>query len=114
MRFESEIVAEKILPAIRKLMAERLHSDYGHTQEEIAIELDLTQPAVSQYLKGKRADSELVEEMLEDPQIKILLEEAVSKAAKNQGFVQEISEIVSTGRAKGIFSEYFEDARKVT
>lgn len=113
MRFESEVVSEEILPAIRKIIAESLHRDYGHTQEEIANTMDVTQPAVSQYLKGKRADSDLVEKLTDDPQIQLLVEDAVSKAAKNERFVEEMRDIVSTGRAKGIFRERFEDAERV-
>lgn len=113
MRFESEVVSEEILPAIRKIIAESLHSDYGHTQEEIANTMDVTQPAVSQYLKGKRADPELVEKLADDHQIQLLIEEAVSKAAKNEDFVEEMSDILNTGRDKGLFREKFEDAERV-
>lgn len=113
MRFESEVVSEEILPAIRKIIAESLHRDYGHTQEEIANTMDLTQPAVSQYLKGKRADSDLVEKLTDDPQIQLLVEDAVSKAAKNESFVQEMRDILKTGRDKGLFRERFEDSKRV-
>lgn len=113
MRFESEVVSEEILPAIRKIVAESLHQDYGHTQEEIANTMDITQPAVSQYLKGKRADSELVEKLTDDPQIQLLIEDAVSNAARNEDFVDEMREILRTGRDKGLFRERFEDAERV-
>ena len=113
MKFESEVVSEEILPAIRKLVAESLHKDYGHTQEEIAATMEVTQPAVSQYLKGKRADKDLVETLSSDPQIQILIEDAVSKAARNKSFVSEISEIIQTGRDKGIFGERLREAERV-
>lgn len=113
MRFESEVVSEEILPAIRKIIAESLHQDYGHTQEEIAAAMDLTQPAVSQYLKGKRAESGLVNELKDDPQVQILIEDAVSKVAQNQEFVEEMAEILKTGRDKGLFREKFEDTQRI-
>lgn len=113
MRFESEVISEEILPAVRKIIAESLHSDYGHTQDEIANTMDLTQPAVSQYLKGKRADSKTVNQLKEDPQVRLLIEEAVSNAARNQGFVEEMAEIIRTGRDKGLFNEKFEDVERV-
>lgn len=113
MRFESEVMTEEIIPAVRKVIAESLHQDYGHTQEEIANVMDLTQPAVSQYLKGKRADSSTVEKLKDDPQVQLLIEEAVSKAAKNNDFISEMAEIIRTGRDKGLFKEKFEDAKRV-
>lgn len=113
MRFESEVVSEELLPAVRKIIAESLHRDYGHTQEEIANTMDITQPAVSQYLKGKRAESDLVKTLTDDPQIQLLVEDAVSKAAKNERFVEEMREIISTGRDKGLFQERFRDAERV-
>lgn len=113
MKFESEVISGEILPAVRKLIAESLHSNYGHTQEEIANTMDLTQPAVSQYLKGKRADSQTVNQLKEDPQVQLLVEDAVSNAARNKGFVEEMAEIIRTGRDKGLFSEKFEDVERV-
>lgn len=112
MRFESEIVSDEILPAIRKIIADRLQNDYGYTQEEIAAKLDVTQPAVSQYLKGKRSDSDIVEKLKGDPQINILLDDTVSNAAKNRNFSSEIREIITTSRDKGIFKKKFEDAER--
>lgn len=112
MRFESEVVAGELLPAIRKIIADRLHQDYGHTQEEIAQELEVTQPAVSQYLRGERASKEVVEALVEDPQIDVLLDDAVSKAAKNQDFSGEVRDVVSTVRDKGILKEKFEDTAR--
>lgn len=112
MRFESEIVAEEILPAIRKIIADRLHYDYGYTQEEIARKLEVTQPAVSQYLKGKRSDGEVVDILKEDPQTDVVLDDVVGRAAKNESFAGEIRQVVQTSRDKGLFKEKFEDAER--
>ncbi|MFB6145608.1 MAG: transcriptional regulator [Candidatus Nanohaloarchaea archaeon] len=113
MKFESEIVAEDLLPAIRKIIATRLHADYGYTQEEIAAKLEITQPAVSQYLKGKRADSSVVKKLKEDPQTDIFLEDAASKAAKGEKFSDDIAQVIKTSRDKGLFKEKFRDADRV-
>lgn len=112
MRFESEVISEEILPAIRKIIADRLHQDYGHTQEEIARELNVTQPAVSQYLQDKRADEDVTKTLIEDPQTNLIIDDAVSEAAKNQDFSKEISDIVRTVRDKGLFKEKFEDTKR--
>jgi len=112
MRFECEVVANEILPALRKIITERLSSDYGLTQEEIAGKLGLTQPAVSQYLEGKRARKQTVKNLQEDPQIDIILDEAVSLAAKDEDFSTEIGQIIDTSRDKGLFKEKFRDTKK--
>jgi len=113
MRFESEVVSEELLPSVRKVIADRLKDSYGLTQEEIAARLDVTQPAVSQYLKGKRSDPDVVKKFKEDPQTNILLDDATSKAARNKNFSSEIREVIQTSRDKGLFKEKFEDAERV-
>ena len=51
-----ELMSKEILPAIRALMAKRL-LDNGFSQKDVAGRLGLTQPAISQYKRGTRADS---------------------------------------------------------
>ncbi|MFB6147470.1 MAG: transcriptional regulator [Candidatus Nanohaloarchaea archaeon] len=113
MRFDIEVVSDDLLPAIRSIMATRLSKDYGYTQEEIAVKLGVTQPAVSQYMRGSRADEEVIRSLKDDPQVDILLDEATSKAAKDEDFSPEISNTVQTVRDKGIFKERFEDTSQL-
>ena len=47
---------ERLIPIIRASLAERLVREGFHTKE-IADALNVTQPAVTQYLKGKRGKS---------------------------------------------------------
>lgn len=49
----SEPLTERLLPALRAAVAQRL-TDRGYTQEEVAELMGLTQPAVSQYCSMKR------------------------------------------------------------
>ncbi len=49
-----EIVAQKLLPLFRSLVAEKLIEKYGFTQSEAAERLGTTQPAISQYISMKR------------------------------------------------------------
>lgn len=113
MKFESEIITEKLLPAVRSIMATKLREDYGLKQTEIARNLGITQAAVSNYLNKGRADQQIVEDLNEDPQISILLDEAVSKAAQEEDFSAEISDVLRNVRDKGLMKEYFRDARKL-
>lgn len=59
MRFlPSEVKARFVIPAVRKELSKKM-SEKGLSQTEIANELGLTQSAVSQYLRNKRAVSKL-------------------------------------------------------
>lgn len=113
MRFESEVVSEELLPAVRKTIATRLMKEYGYTQEEIAVKLNVTQPAVSQYIQGKRADSNIVNKLKDDPQIDIIIDDAVSNAAQDKDFSDEIRRIVSNVRDKGLLKERFEGTDRI-
>ncbi|MDY6761411.1 MAG: helix-turn-helix domain-containing protein [Candidatus Nanohaloarchaea archaeon] len=64
MRLACETVVKDILPAVRSLVAKELKEE-GYTQTEIADALDLTQPAVSQYLNAARGRK--VQRIQEDP-----------------------------------------------
>lgn len=113
MRFEAEVIANDLLPAVRSIVSEKLHRDYGLTQEEIAARLEITQPAVSQYLSNLRADEDVVEKLREDSQVEVLLDDIASKASKDQDFSAEISQLVNTVRDKGLLKERFEGTKKL-
>jgi predicted transcriptional regulator len=113
MRFESEVVSEDLLPSIRSIMARQMSEEYGLNQREIAELLDLTQPAVSQYLNKKRADQEIVDKLKDDPQTGILLNDAADKAAKEENYTEELRNIVTTVRDKGIMKEKFSEAERI-
>jgi predicted transcriptional regulator len=48
---------ETLLPAVRALIADSLVKEFGHSRKEAAYILNLTTAAVSQYLKGQRAEA---------------------------------------------------------
>ena len=52
MKPPCEIVVKKIIPAVRSILAMELSEKYGMSQAEIAENLSITQPAVSQYLNS--------------------------------------------------------------
>ena len=113
MKFESEVISEKLLPAVRSIIATKLKDDYGLKQIEIARKLDITQAAVSNYMRKGRADQEIVDNLNDDPQIAILLDDAAGKAAKDEDFAPEISDVLRNVRDKGLMKEHFRDAKKL-
>ena len=113
MRFEVEVVSEEILPAIRSMIAKELKDDYGLIQREIANKLDVTQPAVSNYLNDSRADPKVMQKIQEDPQIQLLIDDAAGKAAKNENYADEISQIIWNIRDKGLVKKRFSDTEKI-
>ena len=113
MRFESEVLTEDLLPAIRSIMASRLDEEFGLNQYEIAELLNLTQPAVSQYLNNKRAGKKLKDNLKDDPQIDLLLKEAADNAAAEEDFSEEIENVVTAVRDKGILKQEFKQAERI-
>lgn len=113
MKFELEVISEEVLPAIRSLLAQELSDSYGMKQAEIARKMDVTQPAVSNYLNDERSDEEIKEKISEDPQIQILLEDAAGKAAKDEDYSEEVSQIIWNMRDRGMIKERLEDAEKI-
>lgn len=53
MRLRCERIVSEVLPAVRSVLARELQ-EQGYSQTEIAEYLDVTQPAVSQYLNASR------------------------------------------------------------
>jgi predicted transcriptional regulator len=113
MKFEAEVISEEVLPAIRSILASKLQREYGMMQKEIAYKLDLTQPAVSQYLSGTRADQKIIDKIMDDPQISILLNDAAGNIATDDDYQEELSDAVRTIKDKGILKEKFEDTEKL-
>jgi len=49
-----EVIVTDVLPALRALITHELMNTHGLNQIEIAKKLGITQPAISQYIKGLR------------------------------------------------------------
>ena len=82
MKLFCETIVPKFLPAIRALVANTLITEHGLTQTEAAKRLGITQPAISQYLKGLRGR-----------QVKVLM--------KNKRIMKKIEELSNEILVKG-------------
>jgi predicted transcriptional regulator len=113
MKFEAEVIAEEVLPAIRSILASKLQQEYGFMQKEIAYKLELTQTAVSKYLTGARAEQDVIQKLEDDPQVNILLNDAAGNIAKDEDYKEEIADAIRTIKDKGLLKEKFGDAEKL-
>ena len=87
MIYPQEIEVWYILPAIRREIAKHL-IDSGLKQKEVALKLGVTEAAVSQYMKDKRAN-----EIVFDVTIKKAIERAAKRLVVNDDIMREITKI---------------------
>ena len=87
MIYPQEIEVWYILPAIRRELAKSLIK-YGLTQKEIASKLGITESAISQYIKEKRAKS-----INFDNDIKKSIQESAKGIIKNGNVMKEVAKI---------------------
>ncbi len=72
----SEPIVNEILPALRSIVAQELQAK-GYSQNEIATLLEVTQPAVSQYLNEERG-TQAIETIREDEELRMKAETIAS------------------------------------
>lgn len=109
MKIPCEIVVWYLLPTIRKEVARELVSVHGFTQSKVAKVFGVTDAAVSQYLKNKRGDYDVV---LNNPGYALVQEEISAAASRiaNTGteFSQELCNICLVAKSTGILSKIYE------
>ena len=95
--FPQEIEVWYILPAIRKQLAAKL-VDSGMSQKEVANLMQLTEAAISQYKKLKRA-----KENIFNPEIDREIEKSVKEILKDKKVItNEISHLAQFIKESGI------------
>ena len=63
MLLPSEIEAKSLIPAIRAMLAKKLTIEYKMKEEFVAKVLGVTQAAISNYIRGTRGDTELINKL---------------------------------------------------
>ncbi len=92
--FHQEVEVWYLLPAIRREIANFMKKN-GLKQKEIARKLHMTEAAVSNYMKHKRAS-----EVKFDPDFRKDIEKAAENISKNKDFVNEIEVLCRTFRSQ--------------
>lgn len=96
METRQEVEVWHVLPAIRRALVLEF-KEQGLKQRKIAGLLDITESAVSQYLKDKRAKLELPEDLREE-----LRKSAHIIIKDKKSLMQELQRICDIVRKKGI------------
>ena len=92
MQQPQEIEVWYILPAIRRELAKVMIEKYSLTQKEVAKILNVTEPAISQYLKSKRA-----KEVKFTKATMVKIEESVDKIIKdNSVLIEEMQKLCTS------------------
>ncbi|KXA95877.1 hypothetical protein AKJ65_00025 [candidate division MSBL1 archaeon SCGC-AAA259E19] len=116
MRPPCEIVATKVLPAIRTVLVKDLINRHELSQKEVAESLGVTQAAVSQYLSSTRGDRDL-EDKLKNSKLFGRIRELSDKIAEGNPQKSQISEdfcdICRLIRKEGFFPNFVPKMRRL-
>ena len=110
MKIPCELVVWYVLPTIRREVARELVKTHGMTQAQVAKKFGVTDAAISQYLKKKRGENQLIED---SPQYEIFLDEikaAADRIAENTSeFSTEMCRICTVVKSTGLLAKIYED-----
>lgn len=109
MKIPCELVVWYVLPTIRREVAKELVKTHGMSQAQVAKKFGVTDAAISQYLKKKRGENQLIEE---SSQYEMFLEEiklAAERIADNSSeFVNEMCRICTVVKSTGLLAKIYE------
>ncbi|KXA91720.1 hypothetical protein AKJ57_00075 [candidate division MSBL1 archaeon SCGC-AAA259A05] len=93
------------MPAIRSILVKDLSERHGFRQTEIADKLGVTQPAVNQYLRSARGDTELEKGLKKAglfESVKELADKIASDSLENPQIVKEYCNLCNLMGRKGM------------
>ena len=109
MMYPQEIEVWYILPLIRKEIAKEL-LNHNLTQKEIALKLEITEAAVSQYINEKRANESKL-----DNDMKGAIQEAAKRVVNNSSIMKEIQDLSKLfWKTKGICKIHMQHDKSIT
>ena len=107
MRPPCEIVVWYVIPTIRSELAKEL-LNLGMKQKQISEVLDITQPAVSQYISDKRGHGIKFEEEVQD-MIKGFARDLVEGKATQMDIIPKMCEICKKIKAEEVVCQIHKD-----
>ena len=86
MLLPSEIESKTLIPAVRAIIAKKLASEHVLKEDVIAKILGVTQAAVSNYVRGTRGDTQLVEKLSGVPEVMRMIDDITKDVVANNTF----------------------------
>jgi predicted transcriptional regulator len=105
MKIICEIVVNEILPTIRASLAKELIASYNLNQVEVAELLDISQPAVSQYLRQLRGKDYINGNQTVSGMIKELASQIHAKQLDHPAIAGKMSVISKTILESGMIKD---------
>lgn len=107
MKTVCEVVVQDILPTLRAAIAKELIANYNLNQGEVAKLLDVSQPAVSQYLRQLRGKNNIIEDKAVYNEIKNLSSRLYSKQISSHELATQMCGISRTIIDSGFIKDKF-------
>lgn len=86
MLLPSEIESKSLIPAVRAIIAKKLSSEHSLKEDDIAKILGVTQAAVSNYVRGTRGDTQLVEKLRGVPEVMRMIDDITKDVVSHNTF----------------------------
>ena len=90
----------RLLPAIRAIIAKELVLNYGISQEEVARMMNITQGAVSQYIRKRRGKTIIKSKNLEN-----YIKELCENLKRGSNFEEELCKLCAKLQGEVLFLE---------
>jgi hypothetical protein len=86
MLLPSEIESKSLIPAVRAIIARKLSNEHYLKEDAVAKILGVTQAAVSNYVRGTRGDTQLVEKLRGVPEVMRMIDDITHDIAMHNSF----------------------------
>ncbi len=110
MKIPCEIVVWYVLPIVRREVANELVSVHHMSQAQVARKFGVTDAAISQYLKKKRGDSDIIVNSTKYPEFISRIREAASLIAEGKtSFEDVMCRVCSMIKEIGLLEEIYQN-----
>lgn len=109
MKIPCEVVVKDILPMIRRELSIILVREHGMSQTTVARRLDITDAAVSQYLRAKRGSSVDCTKYPQYPDFKEELNESAMRIAAGDDAFIELCRLCGFVKSSGLLAEVYKE-----
>ncbi len=109
MKIPCELVVWYVLPTIRREVTRELVKTHGLSQAEVARKFGVTDAAISQYLKKKRGDNQLIEDSPQYEKFEQEIKVSAARIANNESeFATEMCRMCTVVKSTGMLAKIYE------